>query len=306
MFSPPYCLPIDVLRRFDPTKSQADLENDMFFAADDMEKFRAEIEDASSEFDTKTNNAQRITQIGRGDRRFEYHDSTADKYQGGVRIWLDHQNVLPFDPDEGDKLQVRRGKRDYRDITGNKQLYRLNCTDGTLQIFVRGRHSNIRYGRALQDDFVRVQYRYGGYGGDRKHAGQTVLESALEAEGNQTVMVEHPERLPNSGVLLVGGFGGEYVRFAGVDDDTGELSMVERGVRGSVQTDIAAGMPVHHCSSEIRKGVAGYVACEFVRSDDYADNMPTPDDSISHSDKIESWETAWDKLLGKYSEARML
>lgn len=304
MHRPPYCLPIDVLRLFDPTLEQSDVRDENLLAAGDVEKFRAEIEDFSSEFDTRTRNPQRLTSIGRRGDRYEHHDATQDKYQGGVKVWLDHRNVLPLDPDEGDELRVRTGRNNYRDLTAQSESYRLNAEKGVIQIFRRARGGDIRYHRALRDDFVQVRYRYGAYGGSRNDPGQTELSADAGTDG--ALSFEHPERLPASGVVQVGGFGGEYVRYGGIDDDAGEPLSAERGVRGTSRADLSSGDPVHYCPLDVRRAVAGIVAAQFVRSDDYADNLPTPDDNVDHGGKIEDWEEEWDRTLGQYSEAKSL
>lgn len=303
----PYCLPVDVLRKFDPTLSQSDLSNDKMFGNDDLEKWRAEVADACDEFDQQTDNAHRLTHVGRGDS-WEYHDAELRKHQGGVKVFLDHMNVLPFDYAEGDRVQIRTTRQNWRDITESTDRYRLNAPDGILQIFTRRVSIAGRNRRAMISDNIRVKYRYGALGGTRDRAGQTNLASGVVA-GDSTIDVDNVDRLPRSGLVLIGSDGTndpEYIRFNGVDETNDQLQNVSRGARGTSDTAHESGTEVHYCPMDIRKAVAGRVAMEFVRSDDIAGNLSTPDDNVSHSDRIDDWKEDWQNALGKYSEAYML
>lgn len=302
----PYCLPVDVLRKFDPTLSRSSLEDDMMFAADDLEKFRAEIADACDEFDTKTGNAQRLTRVGRGDA-WEYHDAELRRHQGGVKVYLEHRHVLPIDHSEGDRIELRTTRDRWKDITEADDRYRLNAPDGILQIFTRRVALRGRHRRAMIDDNIRVKYRYGALGGERGRSGQTELAEEMTS-GASSVAVEDASRLPRSGLLLIAGDGTnepEYAR-ATADAEADELTSISRGLRGTEDSDHGSGAAVHYCPTDVRKAVAGRVATEFVRSDDIADNLPTPDDNVGHTDKMEAWDQDWRDALGKYSEAHMI
>ena len=298
----PYCLPSDCLRKFDPTLSRVDLENDNLFGAGDLEKWRAEVADVCGEFDSKTGNAHRLTRVGRGDS-WEYHDAELRQHQGGVKVYLRHMNVLPIDHGEGDRIQVRTTRDNWKDITQTSNRWRLNAPEGKLQIFTRRVSVAGRNRRAMIDDNIRLKYRYGALGGTRDRAGQTALASDLAA-GDSTIEVDNADRLPHRGLLLVGSDGTndpEYVRYGGTDDD--QLQSATRGRRGTSDTAHGAGAELHYCPPDIRKAVAGRAAAEFVRSDDIAANLPTPDDNVDHSGKIEEWNEDWRDALAKYSEA---
>lgn len=301
----PYCLPVDALRKFDPTLSQSDLSDDALFAGDDLEKWRAEVEDACDEFDTKTGNAQRLTYVGRGGA-WEYQDATMRRHTGGVKVYLDHRNVLPIDSAEGDTIQVRKTRDSWRDVTSDTDLWRLNAPKGTLHLFTRRIPVTGRYRRAYINDNVRVKYRYGALGGERGRSGQTTLASSLAA-GASSMDVDNAERLPRSGLVMISDGAGtnEYVRYTSADISADSLSGLNRGRRGTNDVQHSSGETVHYCPLDIRKAVAGRVAMEFVGSDDIAGNLATPDDNVSFSDRIDTWKEDWESALGKYSEAVM-
>lgn len=312
-----YCLPVDVLRKFDPTLSRTALEDDDLWGDVDLEKVRAEIEDASSEFDDATDNPQRLTFMGRGGTEsYEYHDAELRRYQGGVKVFLRHRNVLPFDSTEGDVIEIRTGRDNWRDITDDTDRYRLNSPEGILQIFTRRVSIVGRNRRSMVSDNVRVKYRYGALGAGQDRPGQTVLSTDIQG-GDTTIPVDEPTRLPREATGIIAAAPGqrgaagtgsppEYIHWSSADDDAGELLNVARGLRGTDGNSHSAGRAVHYCRMDIRKAVAGRVAVEMVRSDDIAANLATPDDNISHSDRIEQWNEDWETILGKFSEAHMI
>lgn len=306
--TPPYCLPVDVLRRYDPTTTQRDLRNEeLFELAPDEEIFRTEIEDASSEFDSRTGNAQRLKRVGRG-QTHEYHDADLRRYQGGVKVYLNHRNVLPIDSAEGDSIELRTNRDSWRDITDTTDRWRLANTDGVLQIFTRRARVAGRHHPSLLHDNVRISYRYGALGGERDRPGQTTLDGDLGADAS-TIAVANADRLPHSGTVMVGdhyGGDGEYVQYRGIDRDNNELTNASRGARGTFNNSHSDGGVVHYCPLEIRKAVAGRVAAEFTRSDNYVTNLVDSNESVSHGDKIETWTTEWQDILGRYSEAMLL
>jgi hypothetical protein len=303
----PYCLPVDALRRFDPTMSQSDLTSDNLFDNNDYQIWWTEAQDASDEFDTKTNNAQRLTTVGRGDS-WEYHDATLRKHQGGAKVYLDHRNVLPFDYSEGDRIQIRVTRDSWKDITEDPDRWRSNLSDGILQIFTRRVAIVGRNRRSMIADNIRLRYRYGALGGTRKRAGQTNLANDATAQ-DTTVDVENAGRLPPSGTVLIGRDAAdnnpEYITYTGADTGSSpnQLTGVTRGGRGTADSAHTAGAAVHYCPLDVRKAVSGRVATEFIRSDDIAGNLSTPDDNISFSDRVEDWTSDWEDALGKYSEA---
>jgi hypothetical protein len=298
-----YSTPATVLRKFDPTLDEQTLAEESLFASDDREKIVSRIEGVEGKLEDETGHAWRSVRVGAPGHRgsYESHDASFRRHQYGVRVWLDHREVVPIDPDAGDTLLLRTGRNSWRDVTDLEgQMWRANYPDGELKF-----HAIFRYAspwRGGTDDSIRACYRYGGLGGSRDRGGETSLAASV-TDSATTLSVTDAGRLPDRGILLVGGE--EYVSLSASDYGSGELT-VTRGERGTSPAAHDAGTTVGYCPISIREAVAAKAAKELVLYDDMADNLAAPNDSVTHRDRLDAWEEEWTDALAKNAEARML
>lgn len=303
MTRPRYCHPADVLRRFDPKLTVADLENDSFIGERDLQKVVARIEQAGEEFETATGHAFRETRVGSPGtpQTFEQHGVDRQKYRSGIKVFLDHRHVVPIDPSAGDKIEVRIGRDNWRDITGREgDRWTADYTQGWMRVHARF-NTSVRWQKDLRENNFRISYRYGALGGDDARGGETTLDGQVDDAENPTV--GDPSRLPARGTVLVGNE--EYVRYGGLDYDTGELTGVSRGRRATDPASHADGTVVHYCPVSVREAVADHAATELVRYDDFVDQIGQGE-GVKPSTKIEQWEANFENAKAKHSEARSL
>lgn len=297
-----YAHPVDVLRKFSPTVDMSFLEEDRYLGSHDLEKVVARIEEVEGEFESETRNPQRMDRRGvsGSPSTYEQQDASLWRNQGGVKIWLDNTDVVPLDPGEGDVLELRTGRDSWRDITALEgDRWEMHHRDGWLRVFSRYKRHIWR--EVARDRIVRTTYRYNGLGGQVGKPGETTLSAGAAADPPEASLeVDDPARLPPRGPCLVGG--DEYVRIEQNDHD-GPVA-VDRGVRGTEPVALEAGDTVHHCPVDLRSAVAAKAAVELVRYDDHPEELPTPDDSVSHKDKMEDWDAEFERAKRRYSKVR--
>lgn len=287
-----YCLPQDVLRKFDPTLTVSEVAEGEL-GPDGLENIRVHIQEVEAILENTTGHAWRLTRVGREPALFEHHEANLYRYQNGLKLYLDHRDVLPFDATEGDAIQVRSGNS-WTDIT-EQANWELDPSLGILYIdgarrWLRGRR---------RDRAVRVSYRYGGLGGNRLRGGQSALTDAA-GQQDTTLTVDDPLRLPSDGLLLVGGK--EYVNATSVASD-GTVA-VNRGVRNTAMASHDAGATVHYCPEDIRSAVAAKTAIELAMYDDHVERLMETRESMRPVDKIENWRKEWQSALEKRSEVK--
>jgi hypothetical protein len=304
---PPYCHIIDVLRRFDPGLTVSDLEGSgSFVGPDGVQKVEAKIQEAGDIFEDKTRHAFRERRVGAPGRpdTYEHHGVKRHTFRSGSKVWLEHRHVVPIDPDEGDAVEVRIGRDDWRDITGDEgPRWNANYVDGWIRLHSRWQATN-RWQKDLRENNIRVTYRYGALGGDRGRGGETALSGSVD--DSSAPAVDGPGRLPPRGTVLVGGpENGEYVEYGGIDYTTGELERVSRGQRATAADSREEGTLVHYCPLSVRSAVADKTAVELLTYDDFT-NQIGESDNISPSNKVETWNENFEKALQKHSGARSM
>jgi len=302
-----YAHPVDVLRKFNPEVVADGLlsSNEYIGSSDDEEFVRARIEGVEDQFEDLTRNAFRERRVGNpGEpRTWEYHEADFRRYQHGVKIWLENRSVLPFEPTAGDTLEIRTGRDRWKDITDQEgDLYEADYREGTIRIYGVYRYAGSWRNAAL-DRNVRITYRHGALGGSRNRGGETSLDGQL-ASGAPSITVSDASRLPNRGLLLIGG--DEYVQVSGKDLDTESLTGVTRGLRGTDDQQHADGAQVHYCPVSIREAVAARAAVELLEYDDWVDSLVEASEGFAKPQKVSDWNGEWEQALNKHSEARML
>lgn len=301
-----YAHPADVLRKFDPTLLRDGRleQNDFIGSDDDEELVRARIEGVEDDFEDLTRNPYRERRVGVPDERrtYEAHDADFRRYQGGVRVWLENYPAVPFDREAGDRLLIRTGRNNWRDITDRENsMWEARWPDGELTIYA-ARYAGAWRNAALRDN-IRVCYRHGALGGSRDRGGQTELAEPL-TQGDTSVSVKDIARLPNQGLLLVGG--DEYVKFSRPDYESDSLESVSRGLRGTTETDHDADAEVHYCPVSIREAIAARTAVELLEYDDWVDQLVEATNGFAKNQKVDEWNSEWEQILNKHSGARLL
>ena len=299
-----YAHPVDVLRKFNPQLTQNTLDQNDYIGNNDEQQIRARIDSVSSELEAETGAAFRLQRTGSPAAPETYeHQGVKGEPRPPMRVSLDHRNVLPFDSNQDDTVEVRTGKDDWTDITADAgDEFVLKHHEGVLEVY-RFLIQRI-YWDARDNRYLRATYRYGALGGNQDIGGQTTLDGSLGGNDTDTsVSVADAARLPNRGVLLLGN--DEYVRVTDVNYSTDTLT-VDRGVRSTSVTSHSDGDVVHYCPEDIRDAVAAKTARELLRYDDWVDELVEAGQGLGASDKMDAWQETWESALENESTVRKL
>jgi len=308
----PYAHPVDVLRRFDSSLDAEDFQGGTgdLLGGGDLDDIWARLRSVSQDWDTDTGTALRERRTGSPGAPRTYEHQDADRTQGfPLRVELDHDDVVPLDPDEGDVFEIRTGRDTWEDITaGEGDEWVLLHESGDLKIF----DLLVRrvWWEAPDERYLRASYRYGALGGSAKRGGQTELTSSA-TESTSTLSVEDASRLPgDGGTVLVTepspqGMTGEYVAVTDIDHEADELT-VSRGRHRTPAASHDAGAIVHYCPMDVRDAVAAQAAAELVRYDLSLQRTDSDDSAISPSRKLDDWEAEYESAKADYSAVRRM
>lgn len=294
---------VDPLRKFNPSLTETNLQADEYLGNADIDQVQALIDDASSAFDGRTQNPMRLARTGSpgAPETYEMHDVRGQGWKRPLTVDLDHQNVLPFEAAEGDALELRTGRDSWEDVTAAAgDEFALEPEKGELTLY-RWLINRVHWEHPGQR-FLRTTYRHGALGGSRGRGGETTL-SASATDSETTLSVTNAARLPGSGVVLVGD--SEYVRVTGVDYDTDELT-VTRGVRATTASSHSDGATVHFCPESVRDAIAGKVAADLVRFDDWTASIVDGDGGVSPERKLDDWVSTFDTVCARHARVRMI
>lgn len=293
-----YAHAADVIRKYNPQLTITNVtSNDYIGSPDDLDRITSRIEEVEGEFEELTNHPFRAVRVGHPDRPATWVSDDADmyRYQGGVKVWLNHREIVPLNASTGDTLELRTGRDSWKDITaqeGNKWV--ANYEKGWIKFLSRTR--TWTHG-TQKDRFFRVTYRHGAPGGDSTHAGQTTLDGSISGTAT-SVTVTDAAQLPPRGVLFVDG--SEYVR---IESISGNTLTVEREVRGTEAASHSDGATVHYCPMNVRSAVAAKAAIELLRYEDWVDEL-IEGGGYSVQDKMSDWTDEWEQTIRRYAEAR--
>ena len=320
-------LPIDTVRLFDTSVSQAQLDASTFQnSTDDIDLLAGMIEDAENEFRQHTGEKYSIGRKGITGRRETYEQVTYDVsgHEQYKRAWtgtagnyrntertkqLDGERVLPFDPDEGDEAYVYRGlspgvSDSWEDITAeygetwairNHVTGRIAISPVEIARSLRGNYHGLGVGRdRLRNVTLAISYRYGGLGGSSNHASATTLTETGGIDDSQTDTVDVADgaRFPSDGTKIVL-IDREYLEVKALPD-TDELQLIDRGVRGTDAASHEDGARIQYTPPAVRKAVAARAAEQLVVSGRYTDWMPDTEDSVDRDDMIDQFSEIWD------------
>jgi len=297
MTQPPLCHVVDPLRRFDPSLTESDLNNDTYIGNEDREQVRAHIDEASKMFESATGRAVRKKRVGSDDpKTWEYHDARRPN-SFPLRVNLEHDDIVPVDP-EIDTVEVRTGRNDWDDITQDEgDEWNLRYDSGEMNIY-RLLLRRISFHERRSERFLRINYRYGALGGSTGRGGQTTLGSSVTTNDTQ-LDVTDASRLPGSGILYIDdpdGTNDEYARITDIDYGNDTVT-VSRGVQATDAGDHDLGDVVHYAPESIRSAVAAKAAVRLQVHDDFIDQLRGSDGSISPSAKVEQWNAEWESTL---------
>jgi len=289
-----YAVPLDVLRRFDPTLTESDITGENYIGNEDEEIIKSRIEGVESSWDSE---ATPMRPLRIGSRGAPIHESARGK-GFPVNIYLDHANILPFDSSEGDFIERRNGRDDWVDITGRLgNAWTADFRKGVLRIYRLPGAGAVPVLRDFRDRFVRLSYRIGA-GGEYERAGQTTLSEDITDSDTGTVTVADASRLPASGgTFLLGGE--EYAVVSSVDQGGDTVEIASRGKRRTSNVSHSSGDVIHYCPMDVREAVAAQTARELVMYDDFVDNIRNP--NIDPQTKLDEWQSEWEETVGDYA-----
>ena len=293
-----YAHPVDVLRKFNPQMTEATLDQDDFIGGPgDLEQVLARLEGVESQFERLTGRPLREMRVGKTGRNETYEIQGADlrRHQSGIKVWLEHANVMPIDYDAGDRIEIRTGRDNWRDVTQDTSRFDLNNQKGYIRFYSRYQRNFWR--NAIRDAAIRLTYRYGALGSHRDEAGETTLTGDV-LEGDTDINVEDSTYLPDRGIVKLSN---EYVL---IEDNSNDTLTVQRGKRGTTSKGHTTGDVIHYCPLDVREAIAAKTAVELLSYADWVNELVDAD-GMSISDKQETWESEWELILSKYSEVKM-
>jgi len=331
------CLPIDTVRRIDATVANSQIEADQILASpDDYDAIASAIEDAEGEFKRRVGLSSRVSREGIPGKRetFEQptyktsgHQLTKATFTG---VWSDYlpeqqtiplkeNRVLPFDSTEDDAVYFYTGMdtdgSDWIDITDEKgeawdilnhrrgtfTFDPYTLVDDVIDVNTGGLRTVPTFLKRFR---FAISYRHGILDRDPSQVGQTALSSSITSGQTGAVAVNDVNvlsrgRVSSTAVLRIGG---EYVT-AEYDRAAGDVTIIERGVRGTSGVSHDAGETVMYVPPEFRKAVAARAGMEIGASQRYSAWLPDADDSMDREAVIgelrETWTGIVDALGGE-------
>jgi len=323
-------LPIDVVRRFDATVGESQIDaNQVLSSADDYDTVASAIEDAEGEFKRMVGLSSRVSREGIPGKRESFeqptyktsgHQLTKATFSG---VWTDYlpeqqdirlenDRILPFDTAEDDAVYF------YQGLDANERWTDISDKQGEVWDILDHRNGVFTFDPyALVDEVVGVNihgisttptflkrfrfaisYRYGLLDRNSAQIGQTDLTNSLTASQTGSVAVADVDilsrgRVSSTAVLRIGP---EYVT-AEYDRPNGDLDIIERGVRGTEAVDHDSGETVMYVPPEYRKAVASRAAMEIATSMRYSEFLPDADDSMSREEVVAEFEATWTGIV---------
>lgn len=294
----PYCTQTDVDRKLDV------LDQD-FRGAAWADRVRTKIQAVSQRWDARTGTPMRTIRVGSPATPRTYSRHDAGSTGPPQVVGLDYSHIVPLDPDAGDVLEVRTGRDNWTDVTDKRgDAWTLDNETGQLRLY-RRLIRRIRF-EDPTERFVRVSYRAGGLGGDRRRGGQTELDGGV-SDTDTTLSVAEAGRLPDPGVYLTVGSpdAQEYVRVTDIDYDADTVS-VERGVRATTAASHDDGATVLYTPLDVREAVAAKVAAELVKDEESEIAIPDDGQVVDRTTKADQWGADWEDALGAHSRVRVV
>lgn len=269
--------------------------NEVLGTEDDRAYLTKRLDRAESQWDREAT-PMKPTRVGSADLP-RFHSAKGKPWP--VRLFLDHENIVPFDAATGDFLELRTGRDQYRDVTAQEgTAWTADYEQGIITIHRAPGRGQLPAFYRIRDKFAKVSYRVSG-GGDFAHAGQTTLAESLNDSQTGAIDVADASRLPESGeTVLLDGV--EYAYVSSVDYGADTIELAERGVDLTPATSHTSAAEVHFCPSEVRDAVAKLAAVEVARGEKFTEGgFDDPD--MDWSDDISGWQADADRVIANYS-----
>lgn len=264
-----YCTIHDVLRAFDPSLDADELaapDNEYLGGDNTLEFVQTALEGAEADWEADTNTYFRPATYGTPGEYGTYHWLSKDdlineeSFSKPTRFYL-RPNLIPFSGD--DELLYRTSTDSFTPIDPSDRM--INWATGEVELYdVLGRsYFKARTNRLFYRSPIVARYRYGAGGHRTGDAGETTTtESIASGDSNPSVGIADAARLPPDlrKPVLIGQ--SEYARID-VDRANDEITLTDRGVRGTEAKDHDSGATVHFCPLDVRKAVASKAAIEL-------------------------------------------
>jgi len=260
----------------------------------------------SQRWDARTGTPMRTIRVGSpsNPRTYSRHDAIGSNSPPQL-VGLEYGHIVPLDSDTDDVLEVRTGRDNWNDVTDERgDAWTLDNETGQLRLY-RRLIRRIRF-EDPAERFVRLSYRAGGLGGDRRRGGQTELDGQADSDDG-TLSVANADRLPDPGVYLTVGAPSEqeYVRVTDIDYDADEVT-VARGQRATNAIAHDDGATVLYTPLDVREAVAAKVAAELVKDEESEIAIPDDGQIVDRTTKADQWEADWNDALGAHSRVRTI
>jgi hypothetical protein len=237
---------------------------------------------------------------------WEYHDVREARNGPPVRVDLDYGSILPIDSDAGDRIEIRKGRDSWDDVTDEEgDTWTLNYRSGELKAY------RFLISRAFFEEpherFLRLTYRHGGLGGDRNLGAETALTADV-TDTETTLPVDDSAVFPRAPftVLLSDGVDSpEYATVTDVDNTANELT-VERGQESTGAVAWTTGATVQYTPADVREAVASKATEQLMMNDDADLSVPDNGNLSSRAERAERLRDEWEETCGKYSGVRTL
>ena len=295
----PYATPEDVARLLDDPPDQ--------LTAERRSTYQARVQRASQMWDRSTGEPMRSIRTGSLDRpeTWEQHDVREVRGAPPVRINLDHGDIVPFDRDAGDRLEIRKGRDTFDDVTDEEgDTWVLDYRRGELKIY-RFLIDRAVFERAAQR-FMRITYRHGGLGGDRNRGAETELTATVASDAS-TLPVAEASVFPQAPFSALVGARGEQevVEVTDVDTDADELTVI-RGQEFTSASELTSEVTVQYTPSDVREAVASKATEQVIMNDDADLAVPDNGNLSSRAERAERLRDQWEETAAKYSGVRTL
>jgi len=295
----PYATPEDVARLLDDPPDQITDKR--------RTVYQTRVERASQKWDRATGEPMRTIRTGSLDRpeTWEQHDVREVRGAPPVRINLDHGDIVPFDRDAGDRLEIRKGRDTFDDVTDEEgDTWVLDYRRGELKIY-RFLIDRAVFERAAQR-FMRITYRHGGLGGDRNRGAEA--ETTAAVSGNTTTLpVTDASVFPQAPFSALAGTRTEQevLEVTAVDTTADELT-VERGQEFTTAGDLPNGATVQYTPGDVREAVASKATEQVIMNDDADLAVPDNGNLSSRAERAERLRDEWQQVAAEYSGVRTL
>ena len=329
-------LQVDVARIFDSTISQTQLENNQLqAAADDLDLLASYIEDAEDILRQTVDLDTRLSRRGTPGERTTFetvtyelpgHENYKAKWMGvggdylqqQVVTQLDENRIAPWDPDEGDAAYMYVGLAGSNSGATGDSWEEVTDDEGGLWTIIDNREGRVAFhpieidramlqgttqgvgvGRSrLRNLRFQICYRHGQMDRSRSRVADTELSVSLNATDTDPVAVEDVADIPEgpASTVVVLKIGREYLT-ASLDRDAGEITPLERGVRGTSGQSHDAGDRVLYVPPTVRNAVASQAAMSLLKGSRYVKYLPDNEDDLNKGELMDDLQARWDSAI---------